>query len=158
MCDIRASSASCNISQLQCAWLLSYLSFYNSLRKKGWLTLQVVMFWGQLCFVRHFRLGNLSSIITRKSPDWAEVEEDLRLELAVTHSTFTMQPSLDRSGHWTLVVPCLSGYHLDELCIRFIFRCKWFGEDNVQKIGISYLVQCHPIFRRFGWANDDLGS
>jgi hypothetical protein len=62
------------------------------------------MFWGQLCSGRHFGLGNLWSIITRKSPDWAdyfrdEVEEDLRLELAVTHSAFTMQPSLDRSGH-----------------------------------------------------------
>ncbi len=59
---------------------------------------------GPIVLWQTFRLGNLWSIITRKSPDWAdyfrdEVEEDLRLELAVTHSAFTMQPSLDRSGH-----------------------------------------------------------
>jgi len=59
---------------------------------------------GPIVLWQTFRLGNLWSIITRKDPDWADYfrdgsRKDLRLEPTITHSTFTMQCSLDRSGH-----------------------------------------------------------
>jgi len=61
MCDICASSASCNVHDY-----FPSLSFYNSLREKGWLTLQMVMFWGQLCSGRHLDLEICGALLLEK--------------------------------------------------------------------------------------------